>query len=109
MKNIEAVQNPKYDLSKAKDSLDISMEIVNEVFKFHESIGNQKTPLIKLSGLADDLEVQSIFVKSMACSLSCQEETHLLQIKKVETLGALQLFEKLSQLDNNSCQSGSIL
>ena len=50
MKNIEAVQNHNYDLSKAKDTLDISMEIVNEVFKFHESIGNQKTPLIKLSG-----------------------------------------------------------
>ena len=63
MKNIEAVQNPKYDLSKAKGSLDVSIEIVNEVFKFHETIGNKKTPLIKLTGLADDLGVESIYVK----------------------------------------------
>ena len=91
MKNIEAVQNPKYDLSKAKDSLDISMEIVNEVFKFHESIGNQKTPLIKLSGLADDLEVQSIFVK---------DESHRLSLNAFKGLGASYAMHK--QLEKNA-------
>ena len=47
MKNIEAVQNHKYDFIKAKDYLDVSIETVNEIFKFHKSIGNKKTPLIK--------------------------------------------------------------
>ena len=91
MKNIEAVQNHNYDVSKAKDSLDISMEIVHEVFKFHESIGNQKTPLIKLSGLADDLEVQSIFVK---------DESHRLSLNAFKGLGASYAMHK--QLEKNA-------
>ena len=91
MKNIEAVQNPKYDLSKAKGSLDVSIEIVNEVFKFHETIGNKKTPLIKLTGLADDLGVESIYVK---------DESYRLGLKAFKGLGASYAMHK--QLKKNA-------
>ncbi len=90
MKNIEAVQNHKYDFIKAKDYLDVSIETVNEIFKFHKSIGNKKTPLIKLSGLADDLDVQSIFVK---------DESHRLDLNAFKGLGASYAMHK--QLEKN--------
>ena len=63
MTSIKSIQNHNYDLFKAKFASSTSSDIVEEVFQFHKSIGNEKTPLIELKRLADYLEVQSIFVK----------------------------------------------
>ncbi len=91
MISIEAIQNYHYDLSKAKALSFISSEIVDEVLQFHKSIGNKKTPLIKLSGLADDLGVQSIFVK---------DDSHRLDLNAFKGLGASYAMSK--QLEKNS-------
>jgi diaminopropionate ammonia-lyase len=63
MTSIKSIQNHNYDLFKAKSASSTSSDTVEEVFQFHKSIGNEKTPLIELKGLAGCLEVQSIFVK----------------------------------------------
>ena len=91
MLNLEAVQNHNYDLRKAKPFSYISNDIVNEVLTFHRSIGNQKTPLIDLSGLADDLGVQSVFVK---------DESHRLGLNAFKGLGAS--YAMFKQLEKNS-------
>ena len=63
MISIEAIQNHKYDLVKAKAASHISSEMVEEIMQFHQSIGNKVTPLIALSGLAKNLGIQSLFIK----------------------------------------------
>ena len=79
MISIEAIQNHKYDLVKAKAASHISSEMVEEIMQFHQSIGNKETPLIALSGLAKNLGIQSLFVK---------DESHRLGFNAFKGLGA---------------------
>ena len=88
---IEANKNNSYDLTKAKTSALISKETVDQVLAFHESLGNKKTPLIQLSGLANDLGVQSIFIK---------DESHRLGLNAFKGLGASYAMSR--QLEKNS-------
>jgi hypothetical protein len=91
MLTIEASKNNSYDLIKAKTSAQISKETLDEVSTFHESLGNTKTPLIQLSGLADDLGVKSVFVK---------DESHRLGLNAFKGLGASYAMHK--QLEKNA-------
>ena len=91
MLTIEANKNNSYDLTKAKTSAHISKETVDQVLAFHESLGNKKTPLIQLSGLANDLGVQSIFIK---------DESHRLGLNAFKGLGASYAMSR--QLEKNS-------
>ena len=63
MLTLKAVKNHSHNLSKARSSSHVSTETLNSVLKFHKSIGNKSTPLVDLPGLANDLGVQSVFVK----------------------------------------------
>ena len=91
MISIEATQNHKYDLVKAKAASHISSEMVEEIMQFHQSIGNKETPLIALSGLARNLGIQSLFVK---------DESHRLGLNAFKGLGASYAMSK--QLGKNS-------
>ena len=91
MISIEAIQNHKYDLVKAKAASHISSEMVEEIMRFHQSIGNKVTPLIALSGLAKNLGIQSLFVK---------DESHRLGLNAFKGLGASYAMSK--QLGKNS-------
>ena len=91
MISIEAIQNHKYDLVKAKAASHISSEMVEEIMQFHQSIGNKETPLIALSGLAKNLGIQSLFVK---------DESHRLGLNAFKGLGASYAMSK--QLGKNS-------
>ena len=91
MISIEATQNHKYDLVKAKAASHISSEMVEEIMRFHQSIGNKVTPLIALSGLAKNLGIQSLFVK---------DESHRLGLNAFKGLGASYAMSK--QLGKNS-------
>ena len=91
MISIEAIQNHKYDLVKAKAASHISSDMVEEIMQFHQLIGNKVTPLIALSGLAKNLGIQSLFVK---------DESHRLGLNAFKGLGASYAMSK--QLGKNS-------
>ena len=63
MLTLKATKNHSHNLSKASTASHVSPETLNEVLKFHKSIGNKSTPLVGLPGLASDLGVQSVFIK----------------------------------------------
>ncbi len=66
---MEIITNPHLGQSHAK-ILDI-MDDWNpeEIYRFHQSIGNKETPLIKLPELAENLGIANILVKDESCRL----------------------------------------
>ena len=52
-----------FDQAKVKESLDLLSWDPGQIEDFHRTIGNQETPLVRLSGLAEHLGVGQILLK----------------------------------------------
>ena len=63
MKLINAIKNKKFDLKKVKNNSKILSLDYNQIEKFHKSIGNKETPLIKLPELAKSLGIRKLLLK----------------------------------------------
>ena len=74
-----AVENKNFSLRDAKQTLYYSSWDPKEVADFHETIGNKKTPLVKLPGLAKRLGIGSLLLK---------DESHRFGLNAFKALGA---------------------
>ena len=90
MLTLKAAKNHSHNLSKARSASHVSTETLNAVLKFHKSIGNKSTPLVDLPGLANDLGVQSVFIK---------DDSQRLGLNAFKGLGASYAMHK--QLEKN--------
>ena len=90
MLTLKATKNHSHNLSKARAASHVSTETLNAVIKFHKSIGNKSTPLVDLPGLANDLGVQSVFIK---------DDSQRLGLNAFKGLGASYAMHK--QLEKN--------
>ena len=90
MLTLKATKNHSHNLSKAIAASHVSTETLNAVLKFHKSIGNKSTPLVDLPSLANDLGVQSVFIK---------DDSQRLGLNAFKGLGASYAMHK--QLEKN--------
>ena len=60
---IKLIKNKMFDQAKVKESLDLLSWDPGQIEDFHRTIGNQETPLVRLSGLAEHLGVGQILLK----------------------------------------------
>jgi len=79
MKKIDIIQNQYFNLEKVKDLYFIQTWNPKKIASFHDSIGNKKTPLVKLPGLAKHLGVGNILLK---------DESHRFGLNAFKALGA---------------------
>ena len=74
-----AIENKNFSLRDVKQTSYISSWDPKEVVDFHERIGNKKTPLVKLPGLAKRLGIGSLILK---------DESHRFGLNAFKALGA---------------------
>ena len=79
MKKIDIIQNQYFNLEKVKDLYSIQTWDPKKIASFHDSIGNKKTPLVKLPGLSKHLGVGNILLK---------DESHRFGLNAFKALGA---------------------
>jgi len=73
-----AIENKNFSLRDAQQTLYYSSWDPKEVADFHETIGNKKTPLVKLPGLAKRLGIGSLLLK---------DESHRFGLNAFKALG----------------------
>ena len=73
------IENKNFSLRDAKQTLYYSSWDPKEVADFHETIGNKKTPLVKLPGLAKRLGIGNLLLK---------DESHRFGLNAFKALGA---------------------
>jgi len=73
------IENKKFSLRDVKQASYISSWGPKEIADFHETIGNKKTPLVKLPGLAKRLGIGNLLLK---------DESHRFGLNAFKALGA---------------------
>jgi len=84
------LENKNFSLRDVKQTSYISSWDPKEVADFHETIGNKKTPLVKLPGLAKRLGIGSLILK---------DESHRFGLNAFKALGASYAMSR--QIENN--------
>ena len=84
------LENKNFSLRDVKQTSYISSWDPKKVADFHERIGNKKTPLVKLPGLAKRLGIGSLILK---------DESHRFGLNAFKVLGASYAMSR--QIENN--------